>query len=190
MGRVVQRNAGARAPAHWLSAQAQSEGSRGGHPTGGDGVTMPAVTDRHVLFVCTGNYYRSRFAEELWCAWELAEPTGVGAKSRGFLAATSSGNVGPISRHAVEGLAARGVLLGENVRPPAQIVRADLETACRVVAMNREEHRFIVRTLFPDWADRFEYWDIEDVGLLSDVPAALTRLEARVRALRMEIGAR
>ena len=55
---------------------------------------------RTVLFLCTGNYYRSRYAEELFN--DLARSAGLGwtAASRG-LAVEELGrwNVGPVSAH-------------------------------------------------------------------------------------------
>ena len=62
-------------------------------------------TSRHrlrphvVLFLCTGNYYRSRFAEVLFN--HLARERGLRwrAESRGLDLAIGVNNVGPISPH-------------------------------------------------------------------------------------------
>jgi protein-tyrosine phosphatase len=63
---------------------------------------------KQVLFLCSGNYYRSRFAEHLF-HW-LAEKSDLPwrADSRG-LRAGKYGNIGPISRFAVEGRKLRGI---------------------------------------------------------------------------------
>ena len=61
-----------------------------------------------VLFLCTGNYYRSRFAEELFN--HRAEHAGLDwiAQSRGLAIERGVNNVGPISPFALEGLKDRG----------------------------------------------------------------------------------
>ncbi len=48
-----------------------------------------------VLFVCTGNYYRSRFAELFFTARAAQAGLPWAAQSRGFILAPQ--NIGPIS---------------------------------------------------------------------------------------------
>ena len=57
---------------------------------------MPAKTFKTVVFVCTGNYYRSRFSEYLFNA--LAKKSGLQwrATSRGLRAWTVGANEGAI----------------------------------------------------------------------------------------------
>ncbi|WP_372478273.1 arsenate reductase/protein-tyrosine-phosphatase family protein [Nostoc mirabile] len=59
-----------------------------------------------ILFLCTGNYYRSRFAEHLF-NW-LATKQGLDwqADSRGLALERGINNVGAISRYALEALPA------------------------------------------------------------------------------------
>ena len=56
-----------------------------------------AKKSRRILFLCTGNYYRSRFAE-IFFNWQ-AQQRGLSwqAESRGL--AIDGYNYGPISRH-------------------------------------------------------------------------------------------
>src|ERR1044071_452989 len=89
-----------------------------------------ATDQKHVLFICTGNYYRSRFAESLFNA--LAEQRGLPwrADSRGTdIHGAGRWNVGPISVHAREALEARGVPIGVSLRMPAQLAERDLTDA-------------------------------------------------------------
>jgi protein-tyrosine-phosphatase len=57
-----------------------------------------------VLFLCTGNYYRSRFAEELFN--HHADRAGLSwiAHSRGLALERGAHNVGPISQFALHAL--------------------------------------------------------------------------------------
>jgi protein-tyrosine phosphatase len=138
---------------------------------------MPQI----VLFVCTGNYYRSRYAEELFNAWK---PSALDwrADSRGF--ALWPGNIGPISPETKRRLNAAGIALPEPIRAPATLLEADLHAAARVIALDRTEHAPYVDDLFPAWRARFEYWDVADLHL-SSVDDALGAIEMQVRALLM-----
>src|SRR6185312_8984112 len=55
-----------------------------------------------VLFLCTGNYYRSRYAEELFNHFAKIEGLDWRAFSRGATERGSPGNMGPMSRFARE----------------------------------------------------------------------------------------
>jgi protein-tyrosine phosphatase len=139
-----------------------------------------------VLFLCTGNYYRSRFAELLWNHMERESPSGWHAESRGLCTALGLGNVGPISQHAVRGLRARGIELGQPIRSPLQVEGGDFADSERVVAMSAPEHRKMVLDQFPSFAHVVEYWDIDDVDLCAPEPA-LEKLANRIDALRAEV---
>lgn len=139
-----------------------------------------------LLFLCTGNYYRSRFAEELWNHLERREPSGWSATSRGFYAAACPDNIGPISVHALHGLAERGIELAAPCRSPKQLELRDLDAADLVVAMSDAEHRPMLRGAFPAWTDRVEYWEIDDVDLCP-APKALEKLTARLHTLRARL---
>lgn len=150
---------------------------------------------RAVLFLCTGNCYRSRFAEFIFndLAWRERLPHR--ALSRGL--APSDANPGAISMHSVEGLVIRGIDLPEPVRIPLPVRRHDLEAADLVVALDRSEHRPMLETAFPDLALAVEYWDVPDLHAISPtvasqrigahVVALLTRLEATGGPLEMRI---
>jgi protein-tyrosine phosphatase len=142
--------------------------------------------EARLLFLCTGNYYRSRFAEELWRHLERGEPSAWHAESRGLWIAQGLANVGPISRHVVSALDVLGVRLIEPVRPPRQVEREDFESATRVVAMSEAEHRPLMDSRFPTWSEAIEYWDVEDIEWCP-VDTALERLSARVRALHLRL---
>ena len=118
---------------------------------------------KSVLFLCTGNYYRSRFAEELFN--HRAERHGLRwtAYSRGLAIERGIFNVGPLSPHVVGSLTERGLAPRTANRVPQQCTRADLQAADHIVALEEAEHRPLLTERFPGWEDRVEYWHIHDV---------------------------
>jgi protein-tyrosine phosphatase len=139
-----------------------------------------------VLFLCTGNYYRSRFAEVLFD--DLAREAGIEwrATSRGVAIELGVHNLGPVSPWAAGGLAARGRYLPQPARRPRQLQVAELAEAGRVVALKEAEHRRFLAERFPGWEERVEYWHIDDLEDASPTDA-LAQLETRVRALVDEL---
>ena len=135
-----------------------------------------------VLFLCTGNYYRSRFAEELFN--HRATPARINwqAKSRALAIERGIDNIGPISSLVLWGLATRGLSAKGANRPPQQCVFQDLESANYIVALNEAEHRPLISERFPDWESRIRYWEIGDVELVQP-NKALALIDVQVDAL-------
>lgn len=134
-----------------------------------------------VLFICSGNYYRSRYAEILFN--HLAQ--GVGgwtAFSRGFR--LSPNNLGPISIHAANACVAQGLAF-DPVRFPIVLSEDDLQQASRIIGLKETEHRPMMRERFPVWEDRVEYWEIHDIDRATP-ELALGELERAVRQLFLE----
>jgi protein-tyrosine phosphatase len=143
-----------------------------------------------VLFLCTGNYYRSRFAELLFNSNARRERLGWRATSRGVALELGGQNAGPISPHVFSGLCARGVALEyASLRSPLSLALRDLISAHRVVALKREEHLPIVTQKFPHWASRIEYWQVDDLDLATPDEALRTierNVTTLIRALERE----
>ncbi len=143
---------------------------------------------RKVLFLCTGNFYRSRFAEELFN--HLAAKKGLewAADSRGLVKNFwLLGNYGPISPLAVKELEKRSVQVNQ-MRFPKHLERGEAEHFERVIALNQEEHQPYILEDYPELSTTVTYWDIKDLG---DEPteSALGRLAAKIEALMAQLEA-
>lgn len=117
-----------------------------------------------ILFLCTGNYYRSRYAEELFNFRARSEGLTWRAFSRGLAERGSPDNVGPMSRFALEALSAKNIEPAGAARLPMSCSAADFGAAELVIALKDEEHRPFVERRFPDLLPRVIFWDVDDVA--------------------------
>jgi protein-tyrosine phosphatase len=116
-----------------------------------------------VLFLCSGNYYRSRFAELLFDA--LAHIRGLpwAADSAGLKPDCFSRNPGLIANATLSALRQRGVAVDGPHRSPRDVCATDLCNAAHIVALKEAEHRPLLRERFPELEPRVEYWHVHDV---------------------------
>lgn len=140
---------------------------------------------KQLLFLCSGNYYRSRFAEHWFNA--LAQQRGLAwaAQSRG-LADDLTVNVGPIALATVEALARRGVTLPIPYRYPLPASDDDFAQADWVIALKEAEHRPMMQRKFSAWADRITYWHIHDLDVWS-ADEGLAHLAAQIERMMGEL---
>ena len=131
-----------------------------------------------VLFICTGNYYRSRYAEMLFN--HIASEYGLewASLSRGFQESTRKA---PISQHAYNELISKGIVCNQ-LRYPIKLSPADLAMAHKIILMDEQEHRPMLMEEYSEWSDYVEYWNIRDVEFESP-KTALSRLEKNVNLL-------
>jgi protein-tyrosine phosphatase len=135
---------------------------------------------KRVLFLCSGNYYRSRFAEIYFNYHAQLRGIGWRAESRGLN--PDSRNPGPLSRHTASALAAQGISWAEYLRAPLRATEADFAAADRVIAVKEAGHRAMMEACFPIWADRVQYWHVHDLDCASPA-VALPHLERELLGL-------
>jgi len=137
----------------------------------------PVPPKKRVLFICSGNYYRSRLAEILFnhaaatagLAWE--------AGSRGLLKARE---LKGMSEHTAAYLKdAKLAHLAAEPRDPIPIDVEDLTDFDLIVAMCREEHQPMIEQKFLSLAKalhkvgRIRFWNVYDIPAR---PHAIVRL--------------
>jgi protein-tyrosine-phosphatase len=147
---------------------------------------------RTILFLCTGNYYRSRFAEELFNHLAQQHALDWISTSRALALELGTFNFGPMSIHTRTALGERGIPLPEPVRHPIQCSEEDLASAAKVIALKEAEHRPYLTTRYPAWPDRVEYWHIHDLdkatpaealsGIAEKVEELITSLKQNQRS--------
>jgi protein-tyrosine phosphatase len=138
------------------------------------------------LFVCTGNFYRSRHAEALfnWHARRTGHP--ARAFSRGLLTSLVADEPTLISRDTEKRLRELGIPLELTGAAPTQLRREDLERAHRTIALKRDEHYAMMLQSHPEWADRIDYWAVHDIDFAQPTEA-LPQIEGRILELMKEL---
>ena len=141
-----------------------------------------STTAKLVLFLCTGNYYRSRYAEELFNHLARAEDLAWRAFSCGAAEKGSPDNVGPMSRFAREALDAKGIVPEGGFRNPRPCSLVDFDDAGLVIALKESEHRPLIERRFPEVANRVTYWHVDDIEF-THPSIALAMIDDHVREL-------
>ena len=139
-----------------------------------------------ILFLCTGNYYRSRYAEELFNFHARTEGLAWRAFSRGLGENTPPENVGPMSRHTLKALRKRGIVPEGAERYPLLCSLADFDLAHFVIALKEAEHRPLLAKKFPGWENRVSYWHVHDIDIAEPVKA-VAGMDRLVRDLTRNI---
>ena len=139
-----------------------------------------------ILFLCTGNYYRSRFAEMLFNALALKLGLNWKSDSRGIVTELGAKNIGPISPHVLRRLKLHDILTGADPRAPMQLEEADLAKADLIIALDAAEHLPLIKQRFSKWTDHILYWNVADLNLIGP-DDALSIIENNVMALIQQL---
>ncbi len=138
---------------------------------------MAYIRKKRVLFICSGNFYRSRLAEILFNHEAAAAGLSWEADSRGLLQAGELKGLSPQAAHYLErnNLAA----LAADPRDPIALDVEDLTDADLVIGLCRQEHKTMIEQKFLALAKalhkagHLRYWNIYDIP---GRPRAIVRL--------------
>ena len=132
-----------------------------------------------VMFVCSGNFYRSRFAEALFNFHAIHRGLAWRAESRGFHPHLATEDLSNEARAALE---LRNIPLALTRRKPTRLELPDLFDAALVICLKEAEHRPLMAERFSNWAERVRYWHINDIDV-EPSGTALIALEQNVLGL-------
>lgn len=117
---------------------------------------------KRLLFLCTGNYYRSRFAEIYFNSKSIKPFSEWRAFSRGFDISNKE-NIGLISLHTINKLNELKISLPKIISSPIIVNEIDLLDSDKIIALNEAEHRPLIKKYFPFWESKTVFWHIHDL---------------------------
>ncbi|MDA1226800.1 MAG: low molecular weight phosphatase family protein [Chloroflexi bacterium] len=139
---------------------------------------------RTVLFLCSGNYYRSRFAEELFNHMAAAKSLPWEADSAGLN--LNPNNKGPMSGLVLEQLEKLSISPLHENRFPRPAESFELACASIIVALSHKEHYGLMRKVFPRFVSNTLYWNVGDTDDMKS-SEALAAIENQVATLVGEL---
>lgn len=119
-----------------------------------------------VLFLCTGNFYRSRFAEAIFNFNALRRNVQASAFSRGLAIDMVTKELlaqGELSPQTKAALLLRGIPLTHTSAIRNQLKPEDLQVSQKIIALDREEHEPMIIQQHPTFLDQIEFWDFKDI---------------------------
>lgn len=121
---------------------------------------------KNVLFLCTGNYYRSRLAHEYfnYCCSQQQLPYRADSRALSQDLENNS-NVGNLANEVVQILTGLGIVCESQHRPPLSVTANDFATAELVFALDKDEHQSMVESDYLAVKDRIHYLNVGDVHI-------------------------
>lgn len=142
-------------------------------------LSAPTQAHQRVLFICTGNFYRSRFAEAVFNHHAELRRIPWTAFSRGLAIHFADGY---LSSFTTEALSQRHIELRHTGPARTSLSENDLLNSSYRIAMDRTEHFQMMRSQFTKWAEKIDYWDVSDIPFRSSTDA-LPEIEFKVMQL-------
>ena len=143
---------------------------------------------KKLLFLCTGNYYRSRFSEEYFNHYARLAELPCEATSRALLQdLRTTGNEGNMAEVTLKMLEVLGIQVKGLGRPPRSLTEQDILDADIIIAMDKTEHQPMFEQHFSPYIQAVRYYTIKDID---QVPAseALITLCQLLDTLLIELG--
>ena len=137
-----------------------------------------------VLFVCTANIHRSRFAEEVFNHFSEKNNKGATAFSAGLR--VGDYNFRKIYHPALDNLEKFNILPKRAEELSVHIKNIDLDQFDRLICMDKNEHKPMIQSDSQLSAFKFEYWDITDMPKV-DSNISLPKCYKQVEALWNQI---
>lgn len=131
-----------------------------------------------MVFICTGNYFRSKFAEIYFNYVSNRLKLDWVAISRG-IDISNPNNVGCISQNAINQLNYLGIPLPNDISPPTLLTNFDFVNAGCLIAVNHTEHFSAISSNYNFEDAALLYWDIKDIQE-ENPTLSLNKLKAKI----------
>lgn len=142
---------------------------------------------KRILFLCTGNYYRSRFAEEYFNHTASEKGLNWEAHSRGLsLNIPNPDNPGSISVHTLSALADQRIEGKNLARFPISVTENDFEKYDKIIALSEDEHRPMLESRFNGQVDTIIFFEVGDLPV--EKPAtAIEKIATLIDSLVLQL---
>jgi protein-tyrosine phosphatase len=137
-----------------------------------------------VLFLCSGNFYRSRFAEELFNATASSHGIPWEADSAGL--DLNPNNKGPVPGLVLDRIESLNIKPMQAKRFSRPADSSDLACAEVIIAMSRDEHYGLMHKKFPTFVFKTKFWDVGDTDEMASAKA-FAEMERQVGNLVEEL---
>jgi len=117
---------------------------------------------KKLYFVCMGNYYRSRLAEELALYYAAKYGVEIAVDSGGLSHIPNPNHPGPMARPTLEYLAQRDIKPQGINRYPKNCSIEDIEVADMVIFTDEDEQHRLFTEAFPDYKGEIVGWRARD----------------------------
>jgi protein-tyrosine phosphatase len=126
------------------------------------------MTHPKILFLCTGNFYRSRMAEEMFNHFAVTRGLNARAFSRGLAASfENNGNVGSFSEFALQVLTRYQITPHRAAEFPQRVTVDELRESDVVIGLYQRDHGPMIVKQFPELAAKVIYWSVPDLDEMS-----------------------
>lgn len=121
---------------------------------------------KNITFVCTGNYYRSRYAEAYFNY--ISDLLNLNFKAYSYGLATHLADElaeehGEISPDSKGRLAEMGIPEKYFLRDRQPLTNDAIEDSDVIIAMDKEEHIPMIKESFPKYINQFNFFEIKDI---------------------------
>ncbi len=141
---------------------------------------------KELLFICTGNYYRSRFAEA-WFNFRIqGRLDGWRAISRGLDIGWAPPGMSADTRDAIKRFSIPEECY---THQKTALTEACLKNAELVYALKETEHKPMIMRQFPQWESKVHYWEIHDLDVAGPevtIPEICLKVDQLISSLEID----
>ena len=137
---------------------------------------------KKLYFVCMGNYYRSRLAEELAYYYAAQYGVDIVADSGGLSKIPNPDHVGPMAHATLRYLANKDITPKGIEREPKSCVATDVYSADIVVLTDGAEQGTLFTQRFPDFTGDIVAWNARD-HMYDPILQTTVRIDQKVEEL-------